>query len=849
MRVDVVAAAVTRTGGEVVPARAQMATTLGFHIILACLGIALPTFVLLAEFIGLRRSNAVAMTLARRWSQAMGVLVAVGAVTGTVLSFEMGLLWPGLMRQYGAVLGLPFGIEGLFFFLEAIFTAIYLYGWRRLPGWAHWWTGVPIAVSGIFGAMSVIAVNAWMNQPGGFTIRDGQITSVNAWQVFFNHAAVYEMPHMILAAYMVTGFTVAGVYAAGILRGRRDRYHYAGFALGFVPSAVLTPFQIFVGDTAARAIAQDQPVKFASMEYVAHTSRSVPEWLGGVYVNGHIYGGLRIPDMDSLLVGFSPGTPVTGWDSVPPAAAASGVADPPVLRSDGRPGVPAVAGRVVGGLGVVAASPVAAAAAVLAAGGGERPGCDRGHGMRLGGYRGRPPAVGGLPAPDHRGRRDDQWRRHRQLERGDRVVRGARCRDDPDPADAGPPLAAHRRERGRRSLRAAGQAAGPDGRPGRAVIAAAAVGGILLASVSLYAILGGADFGGGLWDLLAGGDQRGRAPRALIDESITPVWEANHVWLVFDLVIFWTAFPHAFAAVMTAAALPLWLALLGIVLRGAGFAFRKEVNRLSLQRIFGATFAFSSLLTPFFMGTVIGAIATGQIPATASHASQPAWTSATSLLTGLLFVGACGYLAAVYLAGEAAGRGDHRLDGYFARRGQVAGIVTGALSLATLAELHTSNPALFSRLTGRALPLVIIAGLCGLAVLALLTIAWRNRVWVIGVRVIAALGVAAVIWGWGVAQYPVLLPGTTVTLTNAGAPHTTLVAIIWVFAAAVVLVGPAFALLFYLQGRSLLHAEDPELPPAGSPGSGLRAAALALAIVDALIRALSAAEAPESTAG
>ena len=187
------------------------------------------------------RTNDVALTLARRWSQVMGVLVAVGAVTGTVLSFEMGLLWPGLMRQYGAVLGLPFGIEGLFFFLEAIFTAIYLYGWRRLPGWAHFWTGVPIAVSGIFGAMSVIAVNSWMNQPGGFTASGGRITSVNPWQVYFNHAALYEMPHMILAAYMVTGFLVAGVYAAGILRGQRDRYHYTGFALGFVPAAVLDP--------------------------------------------------------------------------------------------------------------------------------------------------------------------------------------------------------------------------------------------------------------------------------------------------------------------------------------------------------------------------------------------------------------------------------------------------------------------------------------------------------------------------------------------------------------------------------------------------------------------------------
>ncbi|HSZ38983.1 MAG TPA: cytochrome ubiquinol oxidase subunit I [Trebonia sp.] len=304
--------------GNDVPARAQMATTLGFHIILACLGVALPSVVLLAEFVGLRRRDATAMLLARRWSQVMGVLVAVGAVTGTVLSFELGLLWPGLMRQYGAVLGFPFGVEGIFFFLEAIFAGIYLWGWRRMTPWAHWWSGMPIAVSGILGAMSVIAVNSWMNTPGGFTEKNGQITSVNVWQVFFSRSAIYQMPHMILAAYMVTGFTVAGVYAFGILRGRRDRYHYAGFALGFVPAAILTPFQIFVGDTAARSIAADQPVKFAAMEYVPVTSRHVPEWLAGVYVNGRVYGGLRIPDLDSLLVGFGPGTRVVGWDSVPP---------------------------------------------------------------------------------------------------------------------------------------------------------------------------------------------------------------------------------------------------------------------------------------------------------------------------------------------------------------------------------------------------------------------------------------------------------------------------------------------------------------------------------------------------
>jgi cytochrome d ubiquinol oxidase subunit I len=305
--------------GEVVPARAQMATTLGFHIVLACLGIAFPTIVLVAEYRGLRHGDEVATLLARRWSQALGVLVAVGAVTGTVLSFEMGLLWPGLMRRYGAVLGLPFAVEGIFFFLEAIFTAIYLYGWRRLSGWAHFWTGIPVAVSGIGGAISVMAANAWMNQPGGFTLLRGRVVAVDPWQVFFNRASVYEMPHMLLAAYMVTGFGVASVYAVGILRGRHDRYHRLGFAIPFVLAAGLTPIQILVGDTAARAIAKDQPVKFATMEYVAHTARGVPEIMGGVYAHGRVYFGLDIPDLDSLLVGFSPHARVVGWDSVAPA--------------------------------------------------------------------------------------------------------------------------------------------------------------------------------------------------------------------------------------------------------------------------------------------------------------------------------------------------------------------------------------------------------------------------------------------------------------------------------------------------------------------------------------------------
>jgi cytochrome bd ubiquinol oxidase subunit II len=358
-------------------------------------------------------------------------------------------------------------------------------------------------------------------------------------------------------------------------------------------------------------------------------------------------------------------------------------------------------------------------------------------------------------------------------------------------------------------------------------MAADAVGGILLAAITLYAVLGGADFGGGLWDLLAGGDQRGRAPRQFIDDTITPVWEANHVWLVFDLVIFWTAFPHAFAAVMVTTALPLWLALLGIVLRGAGFAFRKEIQRLSLQRLLGATFALSSLLVPFFMGTVVGAIATGQVPPDATHASLTAWTNATSLLTGFLFTGACGYLAAVYLTGEAASDGNHRMMVYFTHRAQAAGAVTGALSLATLLELHSSDPGLYSRLTGRALPLVILAAVSGVAVLAMLIAGLHRhdagrRV----VRAVAAFGVASVVWGWGVAQYPALLPRTAVTLSNAGAPDTTLVAIVWLFVAAVVLISPSFFLLFFLHGRRMLNSGESGATLAASiagPAGGLAA--------------------------
>jgi cytochrome d ubiquinol oxidase subunit I len=300
------------------PARSQMASSLGFHIILACFGIAFPAATLIAHWIGIKRGDAAAILLARRWSKVMAVLVAVGAVSGTVLSYEMGLLWPGLMGRFGATIGIPFSVEAIFFFLEAIFLGVYLYGWRRLSPWAHWWSGVPMVVAGVLGALSVIAANSWMNSPAGFTLSHGKISKVDPLSVCFNASTPYETPHMVLAAYMVTGYLVAGVYAVGLLRGRRDRYHRLGFLIPFSLAAVATPLQVMMGDIIARFIARNQPVKFAAMEFVARTTRDAPEYVGGILLNGHVYFGAAIPWLDSILVGFSPHTRVIGWDSVPP---------------------------------------------------------------------------------------------------------------------------------------------------------------------------------------------------------------------------------------------------------------------------------------------------------------------------------------------------------------------------------------------------------------------------------------------------------------------------------------------------------------------------------------------------
>jgi cytochrome d ubiquinol oxidase subunit I len=302
-------------------ARAQMAFTLACHIILVPLGVSWAFMTLVANYRGLRRQDDDALLLAQRWSKYMAVTFAVGAVTGTVLSFEFGLLWPKFMGQWGEVFGVAFGFEGLFFFTEAIFIAIYIYGWQRLRPWAHFWTGVPIVLAGIFGTMSVVAANAWMNAPTGFTLDSkGNVVDVDPVRVIFNDAMPLQAAHMLVAAYLVGGFLVASVYATAMLRGRRDRYHRTAFLIAFTVAAVAAPVQMGVGDALARWVYEEQPVKFAAIELVPTTSSDVPETLlGHLDEDGEVSGGIPIPGLASWLSDPSTGssTVVTGLDSVP----------------------------------------------------------------------------------------------------------------------------------------------------------------------------------------------------------------------------------------------------------------------------------------------------------------------------------------------------------------------------------------------------------------------------------------------------------------------------------------------------------------------------------------------------
>jgi cytochrome d ubiquinol oxidase subunit II len=330
-----------------------------------------------------------------------------------------------------------------------------------------------------------------------------------------------------------------------------------------------------------------------------------------------------------------------------------------------------------------------------------------------------------------------------------------------------------------------------------------AVAAVLWVGVTLYAVFGGADFGAGFWSLVAREGERGQRARDLIDWAIGPVWEANHVWLIFVLVVLWTAFSVAFEAIFSTLFVPLTLAALGIVFRGSGFAFHKVARRVGGRRLATELFGVASLLTPFFMGTVVGAVASGRVPVgNAAGDSVTSWLNAVSLLTGALFLATSAYLAAVFLVSDARRAGDTDLERYFTTRALGAAIVAGVVAVADLVAIHGDARHLYDRLTAEALPLVILSALCGIGVLVLLARGERR-----GSRVLAIGAVAAVIWGWGVAQFPYLLP-ETLTIQDGAGTSATLTAVLVVFVVAVVLVLPSLGLLYALTQRSVLEEES-----------------------------------------
>jgi len=298
-------------------AREQMALSLSFHIIFAVFGMGLPIAILYAEYRWIRTSDPVWYALARKWAKAFGVLFAIGAVSGTVLSFEFGLLWPTFMERYGGVFGLAFTTEAFAFFLEAIFLGLYLYGWDKLRPWAHWWAGVPLPIAGIASASFVTTANAWMNTPVGFVEVNGVVVSAEPLAPFLAPATPHQVVHMVVAALMCVGFGLAAVYAVGLLRGRRDAYHRRGLAVGLAIGAVFAPVQILIGDWATRAVADQQPAKLAAIEGLATTGPDAPLSLGGVWDGEQLRGALELPGVLSWLLHGRTDAVITGLDVVP----------------------------------------------------------------------------------------------------------------------------------------------------------------------------------------------------------------------------------------------------------------------------------------------------------------------------------------------------------------------------------------------------------------------------------------------------------------------------------------------------------------------------------------------------
>jgi cytochrome bd ubiquinol oxidase subunit I len=299
-------------------ARQMQAVSFAVHIPIVCFGIAFPAFVLLVEGLWLRNGDPVYRTIAKRWSKVMLALFAVGVVTGTILSFELGLLWPNFMATFGEVFGLGFTLEAFSFFVEAIFIAIYVYGWDRLSPRAHFLSGIPVVIAGFTGSLMVITVNAWMNNPTGFTLEGGRVSDVRPLEALFgNDYLWHELVHMYVAGFIVAGFLTAAVYAFARLRGRRGCYERVALVVPLTVAALAAPVQIVVGDWAARSVAREQPTKLAAFEGLHETEAGAPVHLGGWYDGDEIRYGVPLPRLLSLLAFHDPSARVEGLEEVP----------------------------------------------------------------------------------------------------------------------------------------------------------------------------------------------------------------------------------------------------------------------------------------------------------------------------------------------------------------------------------------------------------------------------------------------------------------------------------------------------------------------------------------------------
>ena len=564
-------------------------------------------------------------------------LFAVGVVTGTILSFEFGLLWPEFMARFGEVFGIGFALEGISFFVEAIFIAIYVYGWDRLSQRAHFLTGIPVVLSGFAGSFNVIAVNGWMNDPTGFDLGpNGEVLNPQPWSALLNSNMWHELIHMYLAGYLVCGFIVAGVYAYAWLQGRRDRYHRTALVVTLAFASLVAPVQVIVGDWAGREVAAapagqargDGGAAAHADGRAVHARRLLRRGRGEVRF------GIEVPRLLSLLAKHDPNATIDrarlGAAGGPPA----GQHRPLRVPDDGRDRHRPRAARRRVHLDLVPQRRLPRVALVLPRGDGRRAAgvrrADRGldHRPRSAASRG---SSTRSCAPSRRSPQADG------LEVG-YVVLIARLRGAGRRRSSGccaGSRASRRRPRWREWLRSAPR--------------------FVVLGIAAYAVLGSRR----LRRRLLGPDRRRRraaagALRGMIQRSMAPVWEANHVWLIFVLVIVWTAFPMAFGSIFSTLYIPLFLAAIGIIFRGTAFALRGQAATINEARVLGALFASASVLIPFCFGAVLGGIASGPRRASATRPATrvDSWLNPTSALIGVIAVLTGAYLAAVYLAGD-----------------------------------------------------------------------------------------------------------------------------------------------------------------------------------------------------